>query len=204
VPRSGAGNTLQAVYSDDLVLAVNLASYLESKNLSGAGVNITAVVNQQTIVGVYNGSVYVNHDRCQHPAICYERRVHASILVVGNAQGYKSDSFSLLVTVLPIYSNLSVFVNESYYTNLLSATLFLKDQLSFKVYYESFYNGYQALSQFADIKLVFINDTSLSQNEVTLLPAIGESYSTYDLVLDLNTFKSGLKDFYITAELAKL
>ncbi|MBN2152425.1 MAG: hypothetical protein JW839_13315 [Candidatus Lokiarchaeota archaeon] len=203
LPRSGPSNTVNVVYCDTLVLAVNLASYLQGINLSGPGVSITAVVNQRTLVGVYNGSAYVISVEVNNTLYAMNAGFTHQVLVVGDAQGYKSDSFSVLVNVLPIITNMSVFVNESYYTNILSATLFLKDQLAFKVYYERFYNGYQALSQFgAEVKLVFINDTTLAQTEIVLLPALLENYAAYDLVLDVNTFKAGLKDFYITASLA--
>jgi len=203
LPRSGPSNTVDVVYSDNLVLGVNLASYLQGFNLSGPGVNITAIVNQQTIIGAYNGSCYVITVDTSNIIYAMTAGFTHQVLVIGDAQGYKSDSFSVLVNVLPIPTNLSVFINESYYTNFLSATIFLKNILSFKVYYDRDYNVIQPLPQIgASVKLVFINDTSLMQTEITLSPVLLENYAAYDLVLDLNTFRSGLKDFYITASLA--
>lgn len=204
LPRSGPANTVQVVYSDTLVLAVNMRSYLEgNKNLNSSIASVSAIINQRTVNGAYNGSAFIITVFVNNTIYGLNAGFTHQVLIIGDAVGYKSDSFSVLVNVLPIYTNLSVFINETYYTGFLSSTLFLKNTLSFKIYYERFYNGYEALIQKPGVtlRLSFLNDTSMTQTDIAFSPALFEAYATYDLVLDLNTFRSGLKDFYITTSL---
>nr|MDO8114682.1 hypothetical protein [Candidatus Sigynarchaeota archaeon] len=203
--RSGVGNTITAIYSDEIALVVNLTSYLQGFNLTGAGVSILAVVNQQTIVGSYvmASHSYVITIRVNNTIYAMAAGFTHQILVVGDASGYKGDTFSLLVDVRPIPTNMSVTINGTNLVTFLATSIFLKNTLSINVYYERFYNGYEALSQIGgQATITFLNDISLTQVTITMTPVLLDNYFTYDLPLDLSMFLSGIKDFYITASLA--
>ncbi|HME50719.1 MAG TPA: hypothetical protein VKM55_00750 [Candidatus Lokiarchaeia archaeon] len=204
--RSGIKNSISVVYCDRVILVVNLTSFLQGKNFTSmdSAVDISAIVNQKTIQGMYSlvqHSFIISID-VNNTIYGMTAGFTHQVLVTGDASGYKGDAFNILVNVLPIPTNMSVFINTTYYTSFMSKTVFLKNTLVFTVYYERFYHGYEALSQLgATATMSFQNDTTLTQISAPMSIILLQSYFYLIFVPDLNTFNSGLKDFYITASM---
>ncbi|MBD3188438.1 hypothetical protein GF325_16525 [Candidatus Bathyarchaeota archaeon] len=209
IDRSGSGNTISAVYTDTVSLAVDYISYLQG-NLqlddTAPGVKIAAYINEQELLATWsaaNGSWILDIDT-SIGAYALSAGLTHQVLVIGEATGYQSDSFSFLLDIELLPTNLTVNINNTYYADFLDSQVYLKDQLLINVSYERIYGATVPLAGVGDVwvELYFLNDTNGMPVTYEIFPnLITGNFSTF-FTLDLNTFESGVKDFYISATLS--
>ncbi len=203
--RSGSNNTISVIYCNQVQLLVNLSSYLQGVNLTGAGVGITAVINQQTIVGSYSATMhsYTLDIQVNNSAYGLTAGLTHQVLIIGAASGYKGDTFSLLLRVLPIPSRIGVSVNGTVIdpSGVITSIVYLHSKLEiFAWFNDAYQSGNQSLMD-AEVVLTFFNSYTLAQESVLLPREYLQDYFRCEITMDPTLLRAGSRDFYITATL---
>ncbi len=199
-------STIDVVYSDVIYLTVELLSYLQGNsplNGSNTTVVISAIVNQQNILATWNETIsaYLIAIPTSVPLYGFTAGLTSQILVLGEADGYQSDTFSFLVNVEYIPTNIAVEINNTVLSTFLGTPVSLLDELVFSVYFNESY-GIDAPLISASVELTFTNKTTGLPVTLNVPQVFFETYYSITMVLDVQTFGSGIREFYIKASRA--
>ncbi|MFX0100876.1 MAG: hypothetical protein ACFFCS_14975 [Candidatus Hodarchaeota archaeon] len=204
-------DTIDVVYTDIVNLNISLISYLEGNsrlNASNTTVEIYTMLSGNRVDATWNSTVnsYSLSINTGNPIYGLDAGFPHGITIFGEASGYQSDSFNLVIDVDLIPTILLVEINQMNLTAAQDAPYYFNGIISFNVSYSRSYGYIQRLPG-ATVNISYVNDTIIPpvNNDITqtMTEIFLENTYQINITVSLLEFKPQKnKDFKIIATLA--